>query len=34
LTTYTRRSYRVFCLLLLCLIAGAFTQSLTDAQKV
>jgi hypothetical protein len=24
----------VFCLLLLCLIAGAFTQSLTDAQKV
>jgi hypothetical protein len=24
----------VFCLLLLCLIAGAFTQSLTDAQKL
>jgi hypothetical protein len=24
----------VFCLLLLCLIAGAFTQSLTDAQKI
>jgi hypothetical protein len=34
LTTYTRRSHRVFCLLLLCLIAGAFTQSLTDAQKI
>jgi hypothetical protein len=34
LTIYTRRKLRVSFLLLLCLGAVAFTQSLTDAQKI